>query len=181
MQRFPSRVFVNRGDLFERVALTRSFAFRLAAISDDMLVIDQPILFHRRDQSTAMDFMAAPASLSRHLNAVAPPPRLFHSIHQPNSSILCLAATGSYIFGGRQSGDILVFRIHCRAIAFERTLRYTGLGSSFVFEKDDAKGSRGERPRHGVCPCKEMAFQLLWCGVQLSSFEYHLNVLAISG
>jgi len=43
MQRFPSKVFVNRGNLFERVALTRSFAFRLAGISDDMLVIDQPI------------------------------------------------------------------------------------------------------------------------------------------
>ncbi|KAF9778662.1 Zn-dependent exopeptidase [Thelephora terrestris] len=56
-----------------------------------------------------MDFTVAPASLSRRLGSVATPPRLFHSIHQPNSSILCLAATESYIFGGRQSGDILVW------------------------------------------------------------------------
>ncbi|KAF9651570.1 glutathione degradosome [Thelephora ganbajun] len=59
-----------------------------------------------------MDSTAAPASLSRHLSSVAPPPRLFHSIYQPNSSILCLAATESYIFGGRQSGDILVWDHH---------------------------------------------------------------------
>jgi len=88
-----------------------------------------------------MDFMAAPASLSRNLNSVAPPPRLFHSIYQPNSSILCLAATESYIFGGRQSGDILVFPIHCQATGPEWNLRYIGLGPSFILEKDDAKGS----------------------------------------
>lgn len=111
---------------------------------------------------TMMDFVVAPASLSRHLNSVAPPPRLFHSIYQPNSSILCLAATESYIFGGKQSGDILVRRTHRRAFGFERNPRYTGLGSSFILEKDDIKRPRGECPCYGVCRCQEMAFHFLW-------------------
>ena len=97
------------------MGLTRSLAFRLVAISPDIMVIDQPTHFSLDANDTVMDFTAAPASLSRHLNSVAPPPRLFHSIHQPNSSILCLAATESYIFGGRQSGDILVLYIHHHA------------------------------------------------------------------
>jgi len=75
-----------------------------------MLVVDQPV--PSLDAVTLMDFMTAPASLSRHLNSVAPPPHLFHSIYQPNSSLLCLAATESYIFGGRQAGDILVSPVH---------------------------------------------------------------------
>lgn len=58
------------------------------------------------------DFTVTPASLSRHLGSAAPQPRLFHSIYQPNSSILCLTATESYILGGKQSGDILVWDRH---------------------------------------------------------------------
>jgi len=92
------------------------------------------------DKVAVMDFVSAPASLSRHLNSVAPPPRLFHSIYQPNSSLLCLAATESYIFGGRQSGDILVS--YPRGVfGLERNIRCIGLGSPLIFEKDGAKRS----------------------------------------
>lgn len=123
--RFPSAEGVDTG----LWGLTRSFAFKLAAISDDMLVIDQQA--HPDLLLTPMDFTVAPASLSRHLNSVAPPPRLFHSVYQPNSSILCLAAAESYIFGGRQSGDILVLCILRLSHSFilKQNLRYLGLGS----------------------------------------------------
>lgn len=118
------------------------------AISDDILVIDQassfkpewPALF---SPAAIMDFMTAPASLSRHLNSGAPPPRLFHSIYQQNSSILCLSATESYIFGGRQSGDILVRNIRCLAVDSNEAL-VTQVWDRHLYSKKTAlKGHEG--------------------------------------
>jgi hypothetical protein len=92
------------------------------------LSINRRFFVAQRVRLTLMDLTVAPASLSRQLNSVAPPPHLFHSIYQPNSSILCLAATGSYIFGGRQLGDILVLHIHYRTFGLVTKPSYTGLG-----------------------------------------------------
>ena len=106
---------------------------------------------------TVMDFTVAPASLSRHLNSVAPPPRLFHSIYQPNSSILCLAATESYIFGGRQSGDILVLYIHRYTISLGSKPSLRRFGTViYIRKKQLSKVMRGaylpwsmQPPRNG--------------------------------
>lgn len=49
-----------------------------------------------------------PASVSRQLDSVAPLPRLFHSLHQPNRSLLSLDADEWHIFSGNQAGEVSV-------------------------------------------------------------------------
>lgn len=51
---------------------------------------------------------AEPASLSKPLNGVEPPPRLFHSLHQQQNSVLSLAADASHIYSGSQGEGISV-------------------------------------------------------------------------
>ncbi|KAI0927550.1 hypothetical protein AcV5_008062 [Taiwanofungus camphoratus] len=48
-------------------------------------------------------------SLSKPLNGVEPPPRLFHSLHQQQNSVLSLAADASHIYSGSQGEGISVW------------------------------------------------------------------------
>ena len=49
-----------------------------------------------------------PASVGRQLQSDATVPRLIHALHQPETSVLSLAANENYIFSGTQCQDISV-------------------------------------------------------------------------
>lgn len=53
------------------------------------------------------------ASLSRDLQSERPP-RLVHTLHKKNNSVLSLAASDRYIFSGNENHEILV----CRRLYF---------------------------------------------------------------